>query len=132
MTEGDLDWMHQLFNKRYPPPRYDAITTEAWYRNVILKTPLMFYPCRLANSFSVSMMTCVPWFPTEFETHVICVCAEDGAHWEAVKLLRASIAWARLRKCKRWRLSSDTEYEFGGLAKRLGATELSPRYTLEL
>jgi hypothetical protein len=132
MSEADLKWLNYLFAKKYPPPQYDPITTEAWFRNVVLKAPLMFHPCRLANSFAISMMTCVPWLPAEFEVHVICVCADDGYMWEAIRLMRASIAWARQRKCKRWRLSSDTDFELGGMAKRLGATEITPRYMLEL
>ena len=52
--------------------------------------------------------------------------------WEAMKLLRASIAWARKRKCVRWRMSSDTDYDLAAMARRLGVNEESPRFTLNL
>jgi len=123
--------LRNLFGKKYPSG-YDALAAEGWFMNTVLKNPLMFRPARMANAFAISMLSCMPWLPSEFECHVVALCADDNAGWEAMKLLRDSIAWARLRKCKRWRLSSDTEFDFAGLARRLGATEISPRFTLEL
>lgn len=131
LSETDLQWLNFLFRKKYDSG-FDPLTTEAWYRNVVLKTPVMFHAIRLTNSFAISMLSCLPWLPNEFECNVICVCADDGAGWEAIRLLRASIAWARSRKCRRWRITSDTEYDLGSMAKRLGATEITPRFTLEL
>jgi hypothetical protein len=76
------------------------------------------------------MLSVMPWLPADAECNVIFVCADDGAMWEALRLLRDSLAWARNRKCALWRLSSDTEFEFPGVAKRLGCTEISPRYLI--
>jgi len=72
----------------------------------------------------------MPWLPAEPECIELFVCADDGKMWQALKLLRDSIDWARKRRCAMWRLSSDTDSDLVGLAKRLGVTEISPRYTI--
>ena len=131
LTENDIEWMQRLGAKKYHV-QYDPKTTEAWFRNTVLKSPLMFYATRLRSSFCVSMLACVPWLPNDFECHVVLACADDGAMWEVMKLLRDSIRWARFRKCKIWRLSSDTENDFAAIARRLGVTEISPRFSMEL
>jgi hypothetical protein len=92
----------------------------------------MFHPVRTPNAFCISMLSCLPWLPSEFETHVVFLCTDDGAMWEGVRLLRASIEWARKRKCVRWRVSSDTQYDLEMMARRVGAEEISPRYRIEL
>lgn len=130
LSENDLPWLQFLFKKKYDQ-RFDAITTESWFRNIVLKTPMMFYPVRLQNSFMIAMLSCLPWLPSEFECNVICICADDGAMWEAVKLLRASIKWAEDRKCKCWLLAGDTAFDLAPMAMRLGARELTPRYRID-
>lgn len=129
MNEGDIDWMHALGKKRYSS-KYDLVTTEGWFRNVVLKQPVLFYPARMPNAFCISMLSLTPWSPSEAECNVVIVCADDGCMWEAMKCLRSSIEWGRARRCSVWRLSSDTDYELGRMAKRLGAMEISPRYLL--
>lgn len=130
-TENDLPWLISLGKKRYGAA-YDYTTVENWYRNIVLKSPLMFHSARTQNAFAISMISCLPWAPSDFECNIVFICADDGAMWEAMKLLRDSVAWAKLRKCSCWKLSSDTETEIFAMAKRLGATEVSPRYTLRL
>jgi hypothetical protein len=76
------------------------------------------------------MLSIMPWFPAEPECSAIFACAEDGAMWDVIKLMRDSIEWARRRRCSMWRLSSDTAADFENVAKRLGATEISPRYVI--
>lgn len=129
-TENDLPWLIYLGKKRYGA-EYDYSTVENWYRNIVLKSPLMFHAARTQNAFAISMLSTLPWTPSEFECNVIFICADDGAMWQAMKLLRDSIAWAKKRKCKCWRLSSNTEHELHAMALRLGAREISPRFTLE-
>lgn len=131
LTENDIQWLIFLGKKRYGID-WDDATTEGWFRNIVLKSPLMFRAVRTANAFSVSMITTLPWQPSEFECHVVFVCADDGAMWEAFKLMRDSVAWAKKRKCTCWRLASDTEVDLYSMARRLGATEISPRFKLEL
>ena len=130
-TENDLPWLISLGKKRYGS-QYDYTTVEGWYRNIVLKSPLMFHAARTQNAFAISMISCLPWTPSEFECNIVFICADDGAMWEAMKLLRDSIEWARIRKCVRWKLSSDTETDVYAMAKRLGATQISPRFSLEL
>jgi hypothetical protein len=131
MTDEDIPWLTWLCKKRYAAD-YDSESTIAWFRNIVLKSPLMFYAVRSQDAFVITMISVTPWLPGSIEANIIFICADDDAMWQALRLLRCSVDWARRRKCTLWRLSSDTAYELGPLAKRLGATELSPRYALRL
>ena len=131
MHEGDLPWLGYLCRKRYSH-RYDQEGTEGWFRNIVLKAPLLFYPARSPRAFTVTMLSCLPWLPAEWNADVVFTCADEGAGWEIVHLLRASITWSRRRRATHWRISSDTEYDVAPLAKRMGAEEISPRYVLRL
>ena len=130
LTEDDIPWLFDMSTRRYP--RYDRIATELWFRNLVLKTPLLYLPQRTENAFSVSMLAYTPWFPNDWECHVVFICAETHAEWEAMRLMRASVAWARSRKCTIWRVSSDTDSDLTMFARRLGAKEVSPRFTINL
>ncbi|HEY2231447.1 MAG TPA: hypothetical protein VGI22_27670, partial [Xanthobacteraceae bacterium] len=129
MTENDIPWLYDLCKKRYPG-KYDSVTTEGWFRNIVLKQPVLFHPVRMRNAFCISMLSILPWMPSDIECTVVFVCADDGCMWEAMKCLRSSVEWGRLRKCSVWRLCSDTDYELKAIAHRLGATEQSPRYCI--
>jgi hypothetical protein len=129
LTENDIPWLVDLCKRRYSN-KYDPVTTEGWFRNIVLKSPVIFNPSRMPNAFCISMLSLVPWLPSEIECSVIFICAEHGAHWEGMKLLRSSIEWARTRKSTVWKLQSDTDYDLSGMAKRLGATEIAPRYVV--
>lgn len=131
LSENDLPWLRNLFGKKYDKG-FDALTTENWFRNIVMKNPMMFYPVRLSNSFLIAMLSTLPWLPSRFDCNIICVCADDGYMWETAKLLRGSIDWARNRKCKYWMLSSDTVFDLAPMAKRMGAEEIWPRYMLDL
>lgn len=132
ILESDIPWLSTLFAKRYANYPYDPVTTEAWFRNRVLKEPMLFLAQRTDNAFAISMLSVTPWIPADYETNVVVICAEDNAVWESLKLLRASIEWAKLRRCKAWRISSDTANDVSLLAKRLGAEEISPRYVMRL
>jgi hypothetical protein len=131
LSENDLPWLISLCKKKYDVG-YDAYATEGWFRNIVLKTPLMFCPMRLKNSFAISMLTSLPWTPARFECHLVLLCADDDNVWETAKLLRASIEWARGRGCKRWNMTSDTDYNLYPLALRVGAKQLTPRHYIDL
>lgn len=131
MDERDLPWLRKLFGKKYDSS-FDAITTEGWYKNIVLKNPLMFYPARTDNAFLIAMLANTPWLPNDFECHVVCVCAEDGAMWETMALLRSSIDWAKGRRCVRWMLAGDTAFDLAPMARRMNANEVSPRFTINL
>jgi hypothetical protein len=123
--------MLDLAKRRYGP-RLDYVAAEGWMRNICLKGPMVFLPIRSSDAFLVAMLACVPWIPGEFECNVIMVCAEEGAHWQAIGLARASVVWAQRRKCAEWRISSETDSSIESIAKRLGAEELTHRYRLRL
>ena len=126
-TEDDVPWAMSIAKRRYAD-KWDFIATEMWFRNVVLKGPMVFLPIRSTDAFLVGMISVVPWTPTNWEANVVMLCADEDKMWQAVALARASIEWARQRKCSEWRISSETAIELGPIAKRLGAEELSPRY----
>jgi hypothetical protein len=123
--------MLELGDRRYSG-RYDRLGTELWFRNIVLKGPMMFLPLRSDNAFLIAMLSTTPWSPASPECNVALVCAEEGAMWEAVMLLRASIEWAKRRKCCLWRLSSETDFDLEPIALKLGAKERHTRYVLRL
>ena len=123
--------MLDLGRRRYSN-RFDLMATEAWFRNIVLRAPLVFLPVRLESAFLIAALNIIPWVPGELEANVVLVVADDGAMWQALDLLRFSIDWAKKRRATEWRLTSETEVELGPFAKRLGAKELSPRYCLRL
>lgn len=131
MHEGDVPWLHRLCRKRYSS-RYDADATEAWFKQIVLKNPLVFYAIRSSDAFCIVMIICVPWLPTEFEATIVFICADEGKGFQALALLRHTIAWARKRKCTVWRISTETQFDLGPMARRVGAKELTPRYSLRL
>jgi hypothetical protein len=131
MTEADLPWLTQLCRKRYSH-KYDAEATQGWYSNIVMKSPLMFYPVRSADAFCITMLSVVPWLASDLDANVVFICCDEGCMWQGLRLLRCSIDWAKRRRATVWRLSSDTEYDFKALAMRLGATEISPRFAKQL
>ena len=131
ITEDDVDWMLGLGDRRYPG-RYDRLGTVMWMRNIVLKGPMMFLPLRTDHAFLIAMLSTTPWMPATPECNITLVCAEEGRMWEAVMLLRASIEWAKRRKCSLWRISSETDFDLAPIAHKLGATEANVRYVKRL
>ena len=123
--------MLELGDRRYPG-RYDRLGTEMWCRNIVLKGPMMFLPIRSDHAFLIAMLSTTPWTPATPECNVVLVCAEEGRMWEAIMLLRASQEWADRRLCSLWRLSSETDFDIGPIAHKLGATEANVRYVKRL
>lgn len=131
LVEDDLPWLHYLFGKRYPS-HYDQATTERWFRIVVVKDALNTYAARTDDAFLVALTAVLPWIPGEPEVNVVGICAEENCSWQVVKLLRSSIDWARKRNAARWRINTDTAYDVGALALRVGAREISPRFEIDL
>jgi hypothetical protein len=129
MHEGDLPWLTNLCLRRYSP-HYDPPGAEGWFRNTVLKSPILFYPARTGNAFTITMIACEPWEPSQFTANVVFTCCEDGFMWDTIQLLRDSVDWGRKRRCVAWRMWSDTDYNVGPLARRVGAAEYLPRYGL--
>jgi hypothetical protein len=78
------------------------------------------------------MNVVLPWTPSDPEVNIVAICADDGAGWQVVRLLRASIEWARKRNASKWRLTSDTMFDVWAIADRVGAKIIRPRYELNL
>lgn len=127
----DLPWLHDLFGRRYPK-HYDRSTTERWFRNIVIKDPLNTLAVRTDDAFLVAITTVLPWIPGEPEVNVVGICAEEDCSWQVVRLLRLSVDWARKRKAARWRINTDTGYDVGALAFRVGAREVQPRFEIDL
>lgn len=131
MHEGDLPWLLALCRRRYSS-HFDHEGGEGWFRNIVMKAPLLFYPARTDNAFTITMLSCLPWLPNEWNADVVFTCADDGAMWEVISLLRRSIEWARYRRAATWRICSETDYDIASLAHRVGAHAIEPRYVLRL
>lgn len=98
----------------------------------MVKDVLHMYAARTDDAFLVALASVFPWLPGDPEVNVVCICADDDAGWQVIKLLRASIEWARKRNAKCWRITSDTGYDLRPLAWRIGAREVNPRFEIEL
>jgi hypothetical protein len=103
-----------------------------WMRNIVLRQPMVFYPIRTDHAFMVTMVTLLPWLPGEPEAMVCLLCTDEGWIWDGVKLARASIEWAIRRNCFKWGFNSDTEFDVGPIARRMGILERCPRYVVPL
>ena len=124
-----MPWMVELAKARYPRT-FDIESAELWFRGVVLKQPTVFYPIRTDHAFMVTLIAIIPWTPSEPEANSVMLCAEDGHMWDAIRLVRASIEWAGRRKCARWQLNSDTDYDLEPIARLMGANILTPRYSI--
>lgn len=129
LTEADIPWLHQLSHKRYP--QFDHQTTEGWFRHHILKNPMLALPIRSDNAFTISLLVVWPW-TGEIECNNVFVCADHGAMWEAIKLMRATARWAKGRGATWFRMGSDTDFDFGAIARRIGANDHRTRYSVRL
>ena len=133
MTADDLPWAYQLCRRRYPT-RFDADTTAAWFKNLVLSNPLQFLAIRSDHAFVIAHLEAMPWTARELEVSVMFTCCEEvrSGVWEALNLLRQSMVWGRDRNAVRWHLWSDTSFELGPLAERIGCEKASSRYIKEL
>lgn len=129
LTENDIPWLYDICRRRYSS-KYDPIATELWFRNTVLKQPMFFCPQRTDRAFCISQLSAQYWLPTEYNCNIAFIAAEEGAGWEALKLLRCSIEWANKRKCTTWAVASDTPVDLKALALRVGAEEIYPRYVI--
>jgi hypothetical protein len=124
----DLPWCLSLGHRRYGS--YDPGGALSFLA-AAFRAPLMLC-IRTDNAFLVASSVTAPWRPKEPECHVMVLCAEQGAHWEAARLLRRSVAWAREQGCVRWRFHSETSNMVDSLCVWVGAKQDSPRWVLDL
>lgn len=129
-TVDDIPWILSLAHERYEafdPGRVLVFLLET------LKAPTaIILKGDHQDAVLIASTVVPPWHPKRKECHVLFLFARPGAHWQAVKLLRACISWARLQGCVKWRFHSDTSHDVGALARRVGARENKPMYVLEL
>ena len=130
LTVEDVGWFMQLGIDRYPD-RWDAVGTEWWLRNRILVNPTHCLGLRTDHACVVTVISASAWLPSDWDALVTTVMAEQGAVWETLPLLRASRDWAHDRKCTTWKMASETKYDLGALARRVGAKEGPPYYMID-
>lgn len=127
ITADDVPWGMSLAHRRYesfdPGGALIAIG-----QAMSLKTALAI---RSDHGFLVANITRYGWWPDRRNCHVLWLCVEEGHPWDACKLLRASVEWAKAEGCKRWWLTSETEHAVASLAERIGA-RVEPSYVIEL
>lgn len=127
-TIDDIPFILSLAHDRYRP--FDPGRTLVWLLEC-LRNPSMLL-LRDDDAFLIASIATPSWHPKESGCHVIFLCAREGKHWQAVKMLRHSIEWAREKNCVDWWLSSETEYKIDAMAKRMGAKAEVLRYRLDL
>lgn len=127
ITADDVPWGMSLAHRRYE-------SFDPGGALIVLGTALRSSTAlaiRSDHGFVIANIVAPAWFPRKRDAHILWLCVEEGHHWEAVKLLRASICWAKEQGCRRWWFDGDTEHEVGALAERVGAREV-PRYRIDL
>ena len=126
ITVDDLPWVmslwHHRYSKTYDPGAALIILTQA------MRSALAI---RADNAFLVAHTTTAMTHPGQRVCHVLAVCAEEGHHWQAIKLLRASLDWAQEKSCTQWWIDSETGHQVGSLAARVGAMPM-PRYVIDI
>jgi len=125
---NDLSWMLSLAYKRYGP--YDPGKILAYLADA-LASPKGF--CwRSDRAFIIASLMVPVWRAEQPDCHIVALCAEAGGHWQAIKLLRASMTWAREHRCRQWRFGSETNHDISALAKYVGAHPSQPSWECDL
>ena len=125
---GDLPWLLSLASERYPP--FDPGTTLSWLAGII-NNP-QGYAIRTNDAFAIATCMAPAWHPKSPECHLLFLCAAPGEHWQAIRLARDTVRWARTQRCVKWWFSSETDYEIAAIARRLGAKRKVIRYVMDL
>ena len=131
MTREDLPWVYDLCCRRYGP-EFHPDTTAAWFLNVVLPRPLEYFAIRSERALTIVQLTIQPFRGCITEAQTMFTCAEEGAIWDVVHLLRKSKDWSKERGASRWCLWSETSFELGPLARRLGFPKETKVYVLDL
>jgi len=126
--DHDLAWLMSMGYRHYGP--YDPGTTLEFLVKYFNSADTL--KLRTTHAFMLAVWVRPAWRPTDSECHVSALCTEPGAHWQGVKLLRYSVAWARALGCNLWRFHSETSSRIDALAKRVGAYQDTPRWRIDL
>lgn len=127
---ADLPWVLSLGYECYGP--YDPGGVLRFLLGAVNSPDILAIRSEDKNAALCASIVIPPWYPKAPECNVLLICARKGSHWQAVKLLRESISWARLRGCVVWRFHSDSKHGVGALALRVGAREDTTRYVMDL
>lgn len=130
MTGMDIPWFIDLGIKRYPS-RWDPIGTEWWLRNRILANATHCLAIRTDHAACVTVCSATGWLPSDWDALVTTLMADEGAVWETLPLLRTSRDWAHRKKCVTWKVATETKYDLGALARRVGAVQGPPYYVID-
>lgn len=124
----DIPWVLSLAYKRYRS--FDPGTTLTWLVRVLRNPDSL--AIRTDNAFLIANIVTGIWQPDERECHVTFLCAAEKHHWEAVKLIKRSVTWARGTGCRKWWFCSETECPIDAIALRVGARPEVMRYSIDL
>ena len=128
ITFDDIPWVLSLAYKRYRP--FDPGTTLTWLVGILRRPDAL--AIRTDHAFLIANIVTGIWQPDERDCHVIFCCAADKHHWEAVRLVKQSVTWARGTGCRKWWFSSETPYSVEQIALRVGAKPDVTRYSIDL
>jgi hypothetical protein len=131
LTEDDVPWIVDLGKRRYSTA-FDAFSAEMWFRNNVLKSPLIFFPARTDHAFTICTIITDAWLPGMRICNNLLLNSEEGAVWEEITLVRAAVDWARKRHCAEYRIWSDTDVDLAPVATRAGAQPTAIRYSVKL
>jgi len=109
---------------------FNPVHAEWWLREEVFKNS-QYLPIRTQNAFLIAYINPTPWQMAELECHVLVLVSDEDCIWEAVRLLRYSIEYAKACGCSFWRYSWDYG-DAGTLVRRVGAREDVPRYIINL
>lgn len=121
---GDIPFLLELARETYPS--FDERAASIWLDKVLPRADSLVL--RSASAAIVAMVGAPSWMPSDRQCHIIFVLGYPRAVWDVVRLLRASQEWALEMGCGLWRFGADVPFDVGPLARRVGASEDSPRY----
>lgn len=128
VTVDDIPWILSLGYRRYGA--YDPGKMLVYLLNAVRNPDGLLI--RTDDALCISALILPVWRTSPHECHVIAAVAEKGKHWQLVRLLKRSLAWARERGCDKWIFGSETDTDVSALAKRVGGIPFNPRYRIEL
>lgn len=112
---ADLSWALDLATRRYPT--FDRMATARWAIGVLHEPRI--YMRRTRAAFVVGSLEAKVWLPKQLSCHMLFLCAEPGAHWQAMTLLRRLREWAIANQATRLFVGTDTGIDLGPMVNRL-------------
>lgn len=105
--------------------------TEAWMHRMINHPDCMFVLSD--NGYGVATLMAPFWAPGDLQGHMVILASRSGSSgMQGCALVRAMASWAKSRGAKVFRFGSETGIDLGPIARRLGARQNAPNYTMDL